>query len=139
MSKAIHLLCILIMAFTSMMVQGQTLQQCIDEMTAEVKREQYGTNKRCDMEAKYNASIISGTKLGGTAHERQYTVKQWKDIETARQKYCQRRNDALKSLANRVPETCMTKQPKSATRLGCYAERLDVDSFGLGNRDLDGF
>lgn len=100
-------------SLTSIVAQGQTLQQCIKDMTAEIKQEQYGTKKRCDMEEKYNATIISGENIAGTPHDRQYTIEKWEDIEADRQRYCMRRIDALDAQLKLVPQICKTKRTKA--------------------------
>jgi len=109
MMKVLSFMCILAAMSTSVMAQGQALQQCIDRMKAEIQGELSGTQKRCDMERDYNVSIIDGKRVGGTPQDREHTITKWKEIESARQRHCKLRNEALRARLNHVEQICKSQ------------------------------
>lgn len=109
MIKVLSILCLLAAMSTSVMAQGQSLQQCIDRITAQIQEELRGTQKRCEMERYYNVSIINGARVGGTPQDRRNTIAKWKEIEAARQRHCKLRNKALKAQLNNVKQICKSQ------------------------------
>jgi hypothetical protein len=109
MIKVLSIFCILAAMSTSVMAQGQALQQCINRTTAQIQAELRGTQKRCDMERDYNESIINGSRVGGTPQDRRNTIAKWNEIEAARQRHCELRYKALKTQLGHVKQICMSQ------------------------------